>query len=423
MRVPGPTRVIRDLLVGESGQFVFEPRLDVRLPDIDEADVYVHIPFCHSLCPYCPYNRVLYDAALASDYLRALHCEIDRYHDRLGSIRIGSIYIGGGTPTTLIDDLAPIIEHLRESFRHEGPVAVETTPEDLDRANTRKLREAGIDLLSVGVQSFDDRYLKLIGRRHRSDILPGVIERVLAAGFDTVNLDLMFALPGQTTEEALADLDAALDMGAKQVTLYPLFTFPYSAAGRHLQLTGVELPRLRARRQMYRAIHEDAVARGYERVSVWGFKKATTPRYSSVTRNDYIGLGAGAATCLPGVFYFNTFSVPAYTQRCLQHESPASLYLDLGASILRFYWLYWRLYETRVPKDGFAARFAEDAGIRWLMWLAIRLHLIDDDDSEYALTERGAFWIHLMQNYYVLNYIDKVWSRSMREAWPGRIQL
>lgn len=423
MSAPWPTRAIRDLLVGERGRFVFEPCRDVQLPDIGRADVYIHIPFCHSLCPYCPYNRVLYDAARARDYIRALHCEIDRYHGALGSIRIGSVYIGGGTPTTVVDELGRLVEHLRACFRQEGAIAVETTPEDLDAATTVKLRAAGVDLLSIGIQSFDDRYLKLIGRRHRSNILAGVIDRALAAGFDSVNLDLMFALPGQTTEEALADLDTAIRLGAEQVTLYPLFTFPYTAVGRQLRLKNVDFPRVGARRRMYRTLYDDALSHGFEPVSVWGFRKAGTPRFSSVTRDHYMGLGAGAATCLPETFYFNTFSVPAYIQRCLAQESPVSLRLCVSAAMARFYWLYWRLYETRVPKDGFARRFSQDTRVCRLLWLALHLHFVAETADDYVLTERGAFWIHLMQNYYVLNYIDEVWSRSMRSAWPGRIEL
>jgi oxygen-independent coproporphyrinogen-3 oxidase len=423
MRAPSPTRAIRDFLVGEGGNFVFEPGRDPQLPEISSADVYIHIPFCRSLCPYCPYNRVIFDARQASDYVQALHREIDRYHDLVGDLEIGSVYIGGGTPTTVIDELGPLIEHLRKQFRYGSVIAVETTPDDLGKANTKKLREAGVDLLSIGVQSFDDRYLKLVGRRHRSGILADVIARALAAGFDSVNLDLMFALPGQTTDEALADLDTAIGLGAEQVTLYPLFTFPYSSVGRHLRLRNVDFSKLGERRRMYRAIYEDALARGFEPVSVWGFRKGEAPCFSSVTRDNYIGLGAGAATCLPGIFCFNTFSVPAYIQQCSAQESAVSLQMKMSPSLARFYWLYWRLYEARVPKDGFTRRFATDAKLRWLLRLAVQLQLVADEENQYALTERGAFWIHLMQNYYVLNYIDTVWSRSMREAWPGRIEL
>ena len=98
------------------------------------------------------------------------------------------------------------------------------------------------------------------------------------------------------------------------------------------------------------------------------------------------------------------------------HESPVSLQMDMSTAMTRFYWLYWRLYETHVRKADFERRFADDARLRWLLQLALHLRLVTDDGSDFVLTERGAFWIHLMQNYYVLNYIDKVWTQSMREA-------
>ena len=289
-------RAIRDFLIREPRRFVFEPPRSLELPQVSSADLYIHIPFCKSLCPYCPYNRVLYDAALVPPYVEAMHTEIDRYFGLFGAIEVDSIYIGGGTPTTILDELGPILDHIRKRFRHQGIIAVETTPDDLDAENLRKLRALGVNLLSIGVQSFDDRYLRLIGRKYPASILRPVISSALSAGFDSVNLDLMFALPGQTTDEALADLDTALDLGAEQVTVYPLFTFPYAAAGKHLQLQQVAFPKLRTRRQMYKAIHNDAIAHGLNRVSVWGFKKDDADRFSSVTRNHYIGIGAGAGT-------------------------------------------------------------------------------------------------------------------------------
>ena len=416
-------RAVRDLLVGERGKFVFEARATLQLPGVSATNLYIHVPFCRSLCPYCPYNRVLYDEALATRYVRALHDEIECYGERLGDIEIGSIYIGGGTPTTLLRELGPVLDHVRRRFRHTGTVAIETIPDDLDEASLKTLKAYGVRLLSIGVQSFDDRYLGLIGRPYRSSLLPGAIARALAAGFDSVNLDLMFALPGQTIPEALADLDTALELGAEQVTLYPLFTFPYSSVGNLRRLRRVGFPKLPTRRKMYRALHNEAVAQRMDPVSVWGFKKCRGARFSSVTRDDYIGIGAGAATCLPGIFYFNTFSVPEYVRTCSENKLPVALQMPLSAAMERYYWLYWRLYETRVSKALFADLFRGDAWISRLLWLALRLQLMFDVGDRYVLTERGSFWIHLLQNYYVLNYINRVWTRSMRDAWPGRIEL
>ena len=423
MRADWPKRAVRDFLVGERGKFVFEPRHTVRLPRVSGTDLYVHIPFCRSLCPYCPYNRVLYDEKLAAAYVKSLHQEIAAYRELLGAIEIGSIYIGGGTPTTLLAELGPILDHVRNCFRHTGDIAVETIPDDLDAASLAELRSLGVSLLSIGVQSFDDHNLQKIGRRYRASMLPAAISRALAAGFDSVNIDLMFALPGQSTDQALADLEHALALGVEQVTLYPLFTFPYSSVGRLRKLAGVGFPNLRTRRSMYRALHDTAIARGMDRVSVWGFKMHEVPCFSSVTRDNYVGIGAGAGTCQPGIFYFNTFSVPEYIRTCSKGDLPVALQMPMTDTLQRYYWLYWRLYETSVSKADFSRRFAGDVLIRWFAWLGQALKLMSDDDNRYVLTERGSFWIHLLQNYYVLDYIDKVWTRSMREAWPGRVEL
>lgn len=416
-------RAIRDLLVKGRGRFVFEPNHDVTLPEVCAADLYIHIPFCRSLCPYCPYNRVLYDEALVAPYVRAVHEEIEHYSELLGDVEIGSIYIGGGTPTTLTAELAPIVDHVRSRFGQTGAIAIETIPDDLDEVSLAELESLGVKLLSIGVQSFDDRYLQFIGRRYRSGSLPEAIARALEADFDTVNLDLMFSLPGQTTDEALADLETALELGADQVTLYPLFTFPYTAAGNHLRLQHVSFPSMRNRRRMYRALHDSAIAHGLERVSVWGFKREYVPRFSSVTRDHYIGIGAGAATCLPGIFYFNTFSVPEYVRCSAADGLPVALQMEMTPAMENIFWLYWRLYETHVPRTPFMQLFAADARVRWLLRLAMLLHLLSQQDDDYVLSESGSFWIHLLQNVYVLNYINRVWTRCMRDAWPGRISL
>jgi oxygen-independent coproporphyrinogen-3 oxidase len=423
MRVEWPKRAIRDFLVRERNRFIFEPQRNVKLPEVSAADLYIHIPFCKSLCPYCPYNRIRYQETLVEPYLKAVQIEIDSYRSLLGNIEIGSIYIGGGTPTTVLDRLEPVIERVRQRFTHNGVIAIETTPEDLDQQAFSRLRSLGVNLLSIGVQSFDDRYLKMLRRRYTARVLAPAITNALSAGFDSVNLDLMFALPGQTVGEVLADLDTALNFGAEQITLYPLFTFPYSGVGRQLSLDRVRFPDLRTRRRMYKSIHDAALSHDLNRVSVWGFKKDGTALFSSVTRDNYIGIGAGAGTHLPNVFYFNTFSVPAYTVNCSLGALPVSLQMHLTDAMESFYWLYWRLYETYIPKREFSLRFGNDSRAKSMLWLALKLRLLVEADVDYALTERGSFWIHLLQNYYVLNYIDTIWTRSMRSAWPARIKL
>jgi putative oxygen-independent coproporphyrinogen III oxidase len=418
------TRLARRYLIGTDTQFIFKRARSVELPQIRQIGLYIHIPFCKNECPYCPYNKVKYDSQLAEPYLKAVLSEIEQYYNRLGRIEISSIYIGGGTPTTFIDELRIIINKIKKKFIILNDICIETNPSDITEEVVRKLSEYGVSLVSLGVQSFDDKYLKLIGRSYKADTLYPAIERVLSADFKSVNLDLMFALPGQTIKDVLSDLKKATESGANQITTYPLFTFPYSIVGRYLKLKRVKMSNSVTRRRMYRAIHEHCLSKGFQRVSVWGFKRGEAPRYSSVTRDYYIGIGAGAGSHIPGAFYLNTFSVNEYVRNCLNNKLPIALKMDFTDSLSQYYWLYWRFYDTYIMKRQLFEVFdRHDRKIRQLLRLSQAFGLCEEDEERVFLTERGAFWIHLAQNYFVLNYIDKVWSVAMKEAWPKEVKI
>jgi len=415
---------VRRYLTGSDSKFVFRSAGLFVPPSIGEGSLYIHIPFCKSMCPYCPYNTIPYDKALVGPYVEALLAEIEFYYHRLGPINISSIYIGGGTPTNIVDELGTILQAIRDRHTVYGDVCVETTPRDVDGETVRKLIHHGIGLVSLGVQSFDDRFLEFIGRDYRTDAVHSAMGLLASSGFKSVNIDLMFALPGQSVEQAVGDVRAAIESGADQITVYPLYTFPYTRAGRHMRLKRVKMPDIMKQRRMYKAIHQFCLDSGLERVSVWAFKRGGVPRYSSVTRDIYIGLGAGAGSHLPGVFYFNTFSVPEYIKTCSEGRSPIALKMDLAPEVSRYYWLYWRVYETYVPKKQMLELFGKtDRKLQGLLRLARALRLLQETDEQISLTERGAFWVHLVQNYFVLPYIDKMWSIAMKEPWPSEVRL
>jgi coproporphyrinogen III oxidase-like Fe-S oxidoreductase len=414
-------KLTRQYLVGPNSQFTFKAVDTVELPPIDKIDLYIHIPFCKNMCSYCPYNKIRYDKSLVEPYLKAILTEIEQYHARLGGIEIPSIYIGGGTPTNLLDELGVIIRRIRDCFNVTGDIGIETNPSDVSEETVSRLAKYGVRLVSLGVQSFDDRYLQLLGRNYKASTLYPTIDLLLSADFKSVNLDLMFALPGQTVKEVMSDLQKAISSGVNQVTLYPLFTFPYSTVGKYLKLKKVKMPKILARRRMYRAIHEFCLDNGFQRVSVWGFKRGNVPRYSSVTRDNYIGFGAGAGSYTPGAFYLNTFSVKEYIKTCFNNMLPIALKMDFTEPMSRYYWLYWRLYETYIPKKQLFELPGQK--IRRLLWLAKILRLCEEDAEQICLTERGAFWLHLMQNYFALDYINKVWSIAMKEPWPKGIEI
>ncbi|MBN2015346.1 hypothetical protein JW766_00765 [Candidatus Dojkabacteria bacterium] len=183
------------------------------------------------------------------------------------------------------------------------------------------------------------------------------------------------------------------------------------------------MPNIFIRRRVYKTIHSFLLSRGFNRVSVWGFKKGAVPRYSSVTRDFYVGFGAGAASNFPNMFYFNTFNVSEYIKTLLNNKLPISIEMNISKTLSKYYWFYWKLYDTYFSRHEINKVFGKDKKISLIINIFKTLKLLGERNSKFALTERGSFWIHLAQNYFMLNYIDKVWTICMKEPWPERIEI
>jgi coproporphyrinogen III oxidase-like Fe-S oxidoreductase len=419
------TRATRRYLVGPDQRWVFEPPPpDWRPPRVEHTSLYIHVPFCRNSCPYCPYTKVPYDETLLESYTRAALAEIDWWVSRIGSAEIASIYIGGGTPTLALGSVTRILEHVRSRFRLTGDICIETNPADVNDVTVHKLHDARVDLVSLGVQSFRPEKLSFIGRRYEPSDAERALELLARSGFASVNVDIMFALPGQTASEVTADLARAEQLGANQVTCYPLFTFPYTTVGQYLRLKDVRMPHLRVRRAHYKAINEWCARNGFERVSVWSFKRGAIPRYSSVTRDGYIGIGPGAGSHLPDGFVLNTFDLSSWTRATTEGKTAIALRMPFIYEMSGWWWFYWRLYDSRVPLDGLDAALGGDAPkARRLLRAAGRVGLVVRKDRYIELTEPGAFWIHLAQNHFALKYVNTLWIEARREPWPRAVAI
>jgi coproporphyrinogen III oxidase-like Fe-S oxidoreductase len=419
------TRSLRRHLVGSLQGWSFEPPApEWRPPHADRTALYLHVPFCRSCCPYCPYTKVPYDEALVGPYTTAAVAEVDRWADAIGPASIASVYVGGGTPTHALDGVAQVLARVRTRFRVEGDICVETSPSDITGETVRRLNDLGVGLVSLGVQSFQSRQLRTIGRRYDSATAERALMLLARGGFQSVNADIMFAIPGQTEDEVIADLARAAELGANQLTTYPLFTFPYTSIGQYLRLNEVHMPNLVGRHRQYRAICQWSRDHGYQRVSVWSFKRGDGPRYSSVTRDGYIGIGPGAGSHLADGFVLNTFDLSAWIESLNAGRSPIALRMPFTGQMQGWWWLYWRFYDTRVPLDVLGEAFGSDANKARRVLKSIALAgLGRRNGSAFELTDRGAFWVHLLQNYFALSYVNAVWTIARQTAWPHSVQI
>jgi len=419
------TRFIRRYFVGADQHWVFaRPAAAWRPAETRRSALYLHVPFCRHACPYCPYTKIEYDASLVEPYVKAAQEEIDWWADRIGNTAITSIYIGGGTPTLILPAIDRVLTHIRRRFNLPGEICIETNPADVNRVTVRQLHDSGVSLISVGVQSFRQQNLAILGRDYPPSVAERALSMLAAGGFASVNADIMFALPGQTVADIVSDLKHAARLGADQITTYPLFTFPYSSVGQYLRLQAVRMPGLKIRRAHYRAIHHWCTGNGFERVSVWGFKRGAVPRYSSVTRDGYIGIGPGAGSHLPDGFVLNTFDFARWVQPNRDGPSRIALRMPFTKTMTGWWWLYWRFYDTRIPLAQLDQMLGQsDRRVhRWLN-VFIRIGLAVRRNGYLELTEQGAFWLHLAQNYFALNYVNTLWTQARRQTWPEAIAI
>jgi coproporphyrinogen III oxidase-like Fe-S oxidoreductase len=421
-------RVLRRLLAGE-GRIVLKnhvPTLEDRLEGIEEFGLYLHIPFCRQICPYCPYNKELYRPAVASRYVQALHREIDSYARLVGDRPVTSFYIGGGTPTTMLySGLGEMLEHVFRAFNMRCEIHMESHPNDLTDEGLETIRSLGVQHLSMGVEALQDNQLCTLQRPYTVQEVKGAVERAVEAGFECVNVDLIFALPDQTLRDVEQAACELVELGVDQVAAYPLFTFPYTRMGREAGALSNGNSGLLRRRRMLRVLEETFYASGYERTSVWAFTKRGVPRYCSVTVPLYLGLGASAGSYLKDVFYLNTFKVSEYINRLEQGEMPIALSLELSERMQMAGWLYWRVYETRFKKSDFAKRFGREFDavfgkyLRPLSWVG----LARDDGEEVVLSDEGTYWLHVLEDLFSIDYVGTLWGTSQREPWPGEVPL
>jgi oxygen-independent coproporphyrinogen-3 oxidase len=419
-RFTGVEQVVLEARVPSTGELI------TKFQDIPELGIYLHIPFCEQICPYCPYNKELYHPELARKYTLALKKEIDFYVNIIGQRPVTSMYIGGGTPTTILHTgMEEMVEHIYKNFNMSCSIHMESHPNHLDQKNLDFIKSLGVKYLSIGVESLQDRHLDTLKRPYTTEEVMKTVRRASGQGFDCVNVDFIFDLPGQTYAEIEQAGQNLVDLGINQVAAYPLFRFPYTQLGKGTSSNGRAVPTMFRRRRMLHILEEIFYRSGFERTSVWAFTRPGVSKYCSVTVPLYIGLGASGGSYLKDVFYLNTFNVAEYIRAMEKSGRATALSIDLTEKMQMGGWLYWRIYETRFKKSDFMERFHKDVDRiygRYLKTFAL-LGYLKDKGKEVVLTDKGTYWLHAFEDFFSINYVSKLWGTSSRDPWPERVAL
>jgi len=364
--------------------------------------LYIHIPFCRHLCSFCTFNRVIYDRDLAREYFGCLSRELAMYRE--SGFRFDAVYVGGGTPTVALPELEDLL-HLARTFWPIRAVSVETNPDALIPDVIDRLKRLGVNRLSVGVQSFDDKVLESIGRRERYGSGREIAARVVSAAgaFDTLNVDLIYGFPLQTESVLLHDLAAVRSAAADQVTLYPLMH-------RHAtERFGAEMSRLVREGGYYSSMRRD-LEHDFFPVSAWCFSRKSDRRGPPLAdeyildRDDYVGCGAGAFGYSGGTLAANAFSISSYVAMVRQGSLPLTAVRSFDARQSLRYDLLMKLFSGRVDLAGLGAKHhvvASRALALELAFLALAGAVQRDGDRCLRLTRRGAWlWVVLMREFF-----------------------
>jgi len=273
--------------------------------------LYVHVPFCERLCPYCSFNRFPFDPDAAKHYFKSLRDEMRMVAE--AGYDFESMYVGGGTPTIDIDELCATIDLAKELFSIRE-VSSETNPNHLYPKWVDPLLDR-VDRFSVGVQSFDDELLKQMDRYEKYGSAYEILERLqsVEGAFHSLNVDMIFNFPSQTPEKLAADMALVKSTGCNQVTFYPLMASPAVASSLKRTIGAVDYGR---EGRYYKALCE-GLSDTFEPASAWTFSRTGGGMIDEyiVDYEDYIGIGSGAFSFLEGTLYVNSFSLREYSDR------------------------------------------------------------------------------------------------------------
>ena len=413
------TSLTRMWLTRTTKPFTFKNEYDQTLPfaECESLGLYVHIPFCKSICNFCPYCKVLYSAGTCDRYIDHLIQEIhlvgSQHKERK---KVTSLYFGGGTPALAADRIKEIIDALSEHFIITEGIGLELHPDNVNVEVLQKLKDAGVTKISIGIQSFCDNYQKILGRKK---INTAEIKSALSAiPFETVSMDFIFSLPGQTFEDLRSDIDSAFSLGANHVAIYPFIDFTFTESP-------VAAMSKKEKRKLLDAITQYCLDKGYSRSSIWTFSSEQNANYSSMTRENFLGFGCSATSLFKKQFKINTFDVESYCERIRSGSLATSLTIRFTKRQRMVYWLFWTAYSTKVDPDDFQRFFGVPLKKMYgfELWAAKQLGLIKEHDGIYEMTLKGAFYYHYYENFYTLAYIDKTWGIMRKEAFPEQIVL
>jgi len=362
--------------------------------------LYTHIPFCVQLCPYCSFHRYPFEENSARVYFKALRKELAIYADM--GFRFSSVYVGGGTPTVLMDELCETIGLIETLFK-PGEISVETNPDRLERDQITSLANAGVRRVSVGIQSFSDDILKAIGRYEKYGSGAELARKVFDAlgSVETLNVDMIYNFPIQNSSMLEHDLATLLKILPDQVTFYPLMI----SHATHKQMESIMGGVSPGKEKVFYNMITSTLEPLYQPNSAWCFSRGGSPMIDEyvVGGEEYVGAGSGAFGLVGGAIYANTFSLGEYVRSLESGRLPIRHRKAFSLHEMARYSLLMNLFGLKLDLGLFKQRFGHS--IWYLLGPEIFFFMltgaISIAPSQLRLTSRGRYyWVIMMREFF-----------------------
>ena len=359
------------------------------------SSAYVHIPFCTQICYYCDFSKVFIKNQPVDAYLEHLIQETRSYE--IGKLR--TLYIGGGTPTALsAQQLAYLLTELPKvmDLSEVEEFTIEANPGDLDPDKIAVLKNSRVNRVSLGVQTFDNKMLKKIGRSHQEQDIYDNIRHLKQAGFDNISIDLIYALPGQTMEQVKENVAKAIDLDIPHMSLYSLILENHTVFMNRMRRGKLPLPKEELEAEMFEYIIEELEKAGFEHYEISNFSKpGFESRHNLVywDNAEYYGLGAGASGYVDGIRYKNHGPIRHYLEAVEAGKARITEeYLTLEEKMEEELFLGLRK-KTGVSKARFEEKFGISFDQRYGEVVASLTEqgLLVPDDKQVRMTKRGLF--------------------------------
>ena len=359
------------------------------------SSAYVHIPFCTQICYYCDFSKVFIKNQPVDAYLEHLIQETRSYE--IGKLR--TLYIGGGTPTALsAQQLAYLLTELPKvmDLSEVEEFTIEANPGDLDPDKIAVLKDSQVNRVSLGVQTFDNKMLKKIGRSHQEQDIYDNIRHLKQAGFNNISIDLIYALPGQTMDQVKENVAKAIDLDIPHMSLYSLILENHTVFMNRMRRGKLPLPKEELEAEMFEYIIEELEKAGFEHYEISNFSKpGFESRHNLVywDNAEYYGLGAGASGYVDGIRYKNHGPIRHYLEAVEAGKARITEeHLTLEEKMEEELFLGLRK-KTGVSKARFEEKFGVSFDQRYgqVVSSLTEQGLLVPDDKQVRMTKRGLF--------------------------------